>query len=111
MFGDEVMAAALIDRLVHHCHIITIRGNSYRMRQHTELWQAVHTTPDPARADAAPVRRSRRTEGSSPRRTIRFSTGGSVRFWPGVDRRGARADREVASDRSLEARPRVEEDC
>jgi DNA replication protein DnaC len=47
VFGDDVMAAALIDRLVHHCHIVTIRGNSYRMRQHTELWQALHTAPDP----------------------------------------------------------------
>lgn len=46
IFGDEVMAAALIDRLVHHCHIVTIRGNSYRMRQHTDLWHALHT-PDP----------------------------------------------------------------
>jgi DNA replication protein DnaC len=26
--GDDVMAAALIDRLVHHCHLVTIRGNS-----------------------------------------------------------------------------------
>ncbi len=34
ILGDEVMAAALIDRLVHHCHIVNIRGNSYRMRQH-----------------------------------------------------------------------------
>ena len=40
------MAAALIDRLVHHCNIVTIRGNSYRMRQHTELWHALHT-PEP----------------------------------------------------------------
>ena len=32
-----VMAAALIDRLLHHCHIVNIRGNSYRMRQHREL--------------------------------------------------------------------------
>ena len=31
--GDEVMAAALIDRVVHHCHIVNIRGNSYRMRR------------------------------------------------------------------------------
>jgi len=41
IFGDEVMAAALVDRLLHHCHIVNIRGNSYRMRQHSELWQAL----------------------------------------------------------------------
>ena len=28
------MAAALIDRLLHNCHIVNIRGNSYRMREH-----------------------------------------------------------------------------
>ena len=37
VLGDEVMAAALIDRLLHHCHIVNIRGNSYRMREHQEL--------------------------------------------------------------------------
>jgi len=65
VFGDDVMAAALIDRLVHHCHIVTIRGNSYRMRQHTDLWHALHTTqirsPRPAAA-GAPVRTWRRPE-------------------------------------------------
>jgi hypothetical protein len=30
--GVEVMAAALIDRVLHHCHIVNIRGNSYRIR-------------------------------------------------------------------------------
>ena len=40
VLGDEVMAAALIDRLVHHCHIVNIRGNSYRMRDHQNLLQA-----------------------------------------------------------------------
>jgi len=39
VLGDEVMAAALIDRILHHCHIVNIRGNSYRMRQHTEVWR------------------------------------------------------------------------
>jgi DNA replication protein DnaC len=47
IFGDDVMAAALIDRLVHHCHLVTIRGNSYRMRQHTELWHALHNNQEP----------------------------------------------------------------
>jgi len=40
VLGDEVMAAALINRLVHHCHIVNIRGNSYRMRDHQNLVQA-----------------------------------------------------------------------
>ena len=38
VFGDEVMAAALIDRVLHHCHIVSIRGNSYRIRHHRDLW-------------------------------------------------------------------------
>lgn len=38
IFGDDVMAAALIDRLLHHCHIVNIRGNSYRIRNHAQLW-------------------------------------------------------------------------
>ena len=54
IFGDDVMAAALIDRLVHHCHLVTIRGNSYRMRQHTDVWQALQAPPDPE-----PARRRR----------------------------------------------------
>ena len=41
IFGDDVMAAALIDRLVHHCHLVNIRGNSYRMRHHAELRSAL----------------------------------------------------------------------
>ena len=40
IFGDEVMATALIDRLVHHCHIVNIRGNSYRLKNHAELYNA-----------------------------------------------------------------------
>ena len=53
VLGDEVMAAALIDRLVHHCHIVNIRGNSYRMRDH-------HNLLHPARIDTARRPRSGR---------------------------------------------------
>jgi DNA replication protein DnaC len=50
VFGDEVMASALIDRLVHHCHIVNIRGNSYRMKNHAELSAALrHDPPAPER--------------------------------------------------------------
>jgi len=48
VFGDDVMAGALIDRLVHHCHIVNIRGNSYRMRQHAELYTVLHHRREPA---------------------------------------------------------------
>ena len=59
VLGDEVMAAALIDRILHHCHIVNIRGNSYRMRQHTELWQALHQGSE----ESAPRSRRRSKEG------------------------------------------------
>ena len=26
------IVAALVDRLLHHCHVVNIRGNSYRIR-------------------------------------------------------------------------------
>jgi DNA replication protein DnaC len=58
VFGDEVMAAALIDRLLHHCHIVNIRGNSYRMRTHSELWKALH--PDAEDPNPAPPKRGGR---------------------------------------------------
>lgn len=32
IFGDEVIAAAIIDRLVHHSHIFNINGKSYRVK-------------------------------------------------------------------------------
>ena len=35
VLGDESMAAALIDLLLH-CHIVNIRGNSYGMRAHQD---------------------------------------------------------------------------
>lgn len=45
IFGDEVMAAALIDRLLHHCPIVNIRGNSFRLRHHSELRTALRGGP------------------------------------------------------------------
>lgn len=58
VFGDEVMAAALIDRVLHHCHLVNIRGNSYRMREHTELYRALQ---DELLVPSDTNRRARRT--------------------------------------------------
>ncbi len=41
----EVMAAALIDRLLHHCRIVNIRGNSYPMREHQNLPRSASENP------------------------------------------------------------------
>jgi DNA replication protein DnaC len=30
--GDEVITAAILDRLLHSCHVLNIRGRSYRLR-------------------------------------------------------------------------------
>jgi DNA replication protein DnaC len=32
VFGDEVVAAAMIDRLVHHAEVVSLRGDSYRLK-------------------------------------------------------------------------------
>ena len=37
VFGDPVVATALLDRLLHHAIVIQIEGSSYRLRQHADL--------------------------------------------------------------------------
>lgn len=37
VFGDNVVAAALLDRLLHHAVVVKIEGNSYRLREHAAL--------------------------------------------------------------------------
>lgn len=47
VFGDHVVATALLDRLLHHAIVIQIEGSSYRLRQHADL------VPDSVRARPA----------------------------------------------------------
>src|SRR5690606_36206972 len=89
IFGDEVMAAALIDRLLHHCNIVSIRGNSYRMRHHTELYRALaaeRKAPAPAPGRKASRREAPTPGGRAPPPLgVRFSIAQSVRFSTAVD--------------------------
>jgi len=32
VFADPVVATATLDRFLHHSHVLTIRGDSYRLR-------------------------------------------------------------------------------
>ena len=33
LLGDSVIASAVLDRLLHHSHVLNIRGESYRLRE------------------------------------------------------------------------------
>ncbi len=37
IFGDAVVATALLDRLLHHAVVFQIEGSSYRLREHADL--------------------------------------------------------------------------
>ena len=32
VFGDDIVAAAMIDRLVHHAEVVALKGDSYRLK-------------------------------------------------------------------------------
>ncbi len=32
LFGDQVIASAILDRLLHHCRVVNIKGHSYRLK-------------------------------------------------------------------------------
>lgn len=54
---DEVMAAALPNRLLHRWHIVNICDNGHRMRRHMELSKVIHPTGSRARDAENALRR------------------------------------------------------
>ena len=60
VFGDPVVATALLDRLLHHAVVIQIEGSSYRLRQHAALVpenvrsRPLTTSPPPKRRGRPP---------------------------------------------------------
>jgi hypothetical protein len=59
VLSDEVIAAALIDRILHHCHLVNSCGNSYRTREHTEIYETLNATRAETLAPAKRRRKSR----------------------------------------------------
>jgi DNA replication protein DnaC len=53
VFGDEVAAAAVIDRLLHYSTTVNIRGDSYRLkdRKRAGVFNVSATKPSPERSD------------------------------------------------------------
>lgn len=35
LFGDPVIATAILDRLLHHSNVVNIKGHSYRLKEHS----------------------------------------------------------------------------
>jgi DNA replication protein DnaC len=63
VFGDAVVATALLDRLLHHAVVIQIEGSSYRLRQHADLVpehmrSKTTTTQPPKRRGRPPGRKT-----------------------------------------------------
>jgi len=59
VFGNAVIATALLDRLLHHAVVIQIEGASYRLRQHVDLLApSRHPAQHPA-GEPLPRRRGR----------------------------------------------------
>jgi DNA replication protein DnaC len=56
VFGDPVVATALLDRLLHHAVVVQIEGASYRLRAHADLMPA-HTRTHAAITPPPPPRR------------------------------------------------------
>ena len=52
VLGDQVVATAVLDRLLHHSHVLTIRGDSYRLREKRRSG-LLKATPAPAPAKAS----------------------------------------------------------
>lgn len=36
VFSDIIIAAAILDRVLHHCNVINIKGESYRLKERKE---------------------------------------------------------------------------
>ena len=91
VFGDQVVATAILNRLLHHSHGLTIRGDSYRLR---EKRRSGLIRPQTGGCSSAPHQVGqfscrqrtksgcRLTRGGSRSRTAASTRCGSSRRWP-----------------------------
>jgi DNA replication protein DnaC len=74
IFGDSVVAAALLDRLLHHAIVVPIEGSSYRLREHAELIPE-HLRNRPTPQFQPPTEAPARRRGRPPRESVRSTSG------------------------------------
>ncbi len=65
IFEDTTVAAAILDRLLHHATVLSITGDSYRMRRHRDTINALRPAltgrPSPGEFSSSDVGNSRRS--------------------------------------------------
>ena len=66
IFGDPVVATALLDRLLHHASVIQIEGASYRLRNHADLIPEHVRATAPITPPPPPKRRRGRPRKETP---------------------------------------------
>jgi DNA replication protein DnaC len=59
VFGDAVVATALLDRLLHHAVVVQIEGSSYRLREHADLLAQPRHPSQASNLEGPPRRRGR----------------------------------------------------
>ena len=94
------MAAAFRDRLLDHCHIVNIRGNSYRLRDRGDLAEALRQAP----LEKEPrTRTDRRRGGATVKQNSRRARipGRSLRDSPARPSRQNRSEKPASNPRSV----------
>ena len=68
VFGDPVVATALLDRLLHHAVVVQIEGSSYRLRQHADLLAQPRHPGQATTIEAAATPSRQAAQGRAPRK-------------------------------------------
>ena len=55
LLGDSVIASAVLDRMLHHSHVLTIRGESFRLREKRQAGLFPSQQHLPSRQETAPA--------------------------------------------------------
>jgi hypothetical protein len=78
---DQTLTAAMLDRLLHHAHIVQISGESYRLKDKRKAGQAARRTA-PVQWSASRAARPLRATPYATEQRSRRSPGGSELLRP-----------------------------
>ena len=108
IFGDDAVAVAMIDRLVHHAEILSLKGDSYRLKDRDLGPRPARTTPTPTdptqdsrRRQPAPPRLRLRSTRAADRRGVNSQPAPQGQFSAGLDTTATRRAGAIKSERGI----------